>query len=361
MKDGVAGGPLRVVPRVPLRVLVSRHTRHTHAATLDAATAGHAVQWVLLDGQDAGAPMPMPMPLSVPMPMPADADVDVAFISRDITGLSTKHEPQAMLQACYAVLRASPRLAWVHAHSAGADRPIYPELRTRGVTVTTSSGANAQGVAATALAGLLALSRRFPQLMVAQQQCRWAPLVGAGPLPPDLAGQTLVLVGWGPIAQALHPHLVLLGLNVVVVRRSAVPAAPEVETVAATDLPKVLPRAQWLLLCCPLNDETRGLVDARALALLPAGAQLVNVSRGEVVVENALVAALQSGHLAGAFLDVFEHEPLPASSALWSLPGVMVTPHIAGQSDGHAARVAAIFTANLRRFLQGQPLAHRVG
>lgn len=327
----------------PARVLVSRPTRQAFGALLDEAAAGHDVQWVLLEDA-AAAPQP----------------VHAALISRDITGLSTKHQPLKELAGCYAVLRASPELAWVHAHSAGADRPIYPELRARGVVVTTSTGANAPVVAASALGGLLALSRRLPQLMAAQRERRWAPLVGDAALPPDLQGQTAVIVGWGPIAQALQPHLALLGMQVVVVRRSAAAAAPGIETVASTDLHSVLPRADWLLLCCPLTPATRGLVDARALSLLKPGAHLVNVARGEVVVEAALVAALQGGHLGGAFLDVFEHEPLPAESPLWALPQVIVTPHSAGQSAGHAARVAGMFATNLRRWLRGEALVHAV-
>lgn len=286
--------------------------------------------------------------------------VDAAFISRDVTGLSLKHVVLEDLANCYRVLRRSPQLAWVHTHSAGADRPIYAELMARGVAVTTSSGANAEVVAQTALAGLLALSRKFPQLMAAQARREWAPLIG-GPLPPDLAGQTVVLLGWGPIAQRLQPMLALLGLQVVVVRRTAEPAGPGIETIAYTDLHRVLPRAQWLLLACPLTPQTRGLLDEAALARLPRGAQLVNVARGEVVVESALIGALKSGHLGGAFLDVFETEPLPAESPLWSLPGVMVTPHSAGPAAGNAARTAAIFLDNLQRWTLGQPLRNRVG
>lgn len=328
----------------PPRVLVSRHTHEAFGALLDQAAAGHAVQWVLLDDPAAAAPLP----------------VHAAFISRDITGLSTKQRPLQDLVRCYGVLRASPELAWVHAHSAGADRPIYPELRARGVAVTTSAGANASVVAASALGGLLALSRRLPQLFAAQGDRRWAPLVGAGPLPPDLAGQTAVIVGWGPIAQALQPHLALLGLHVIVVRRGDAAAAPGVETVASSALHRVLPRADWLLLCCPLTAATRGLVDAAALACLKRGAHIVNVARGEVIVEAALEAALASGQVGGAFLDVFEHEPLPADSPLWGHREVIVTPHSAGQSAGHAARVAAMFAANLSRWLRGEPLAHAV-
>lgn len=286
--------------------------------------------------------------------------VDAAFISRDITGLSLKHVVLQELAACYRVLRRSPQLAWVHTHSAGADRPIYAELMDRGVAVSTSSGANAEVVAQTALGALLALSRRFPQLMAAQARREWAPLM-AGALPPDLAGQTVVLVGWGPIAQRLQPLLALLGLRVIVVRRSEAPAGPGIETVRFSALKTVLPRADWLLLACPLTAETRGLVDAEAMAALPRGAHLINVARGEVVMEAALIEALRSGHLGGAFLDVFETEPLPPASPLWSLPGVMVTPHSAGPAAGNAARTAAIFIDNLGRWLRGEPLHNRVG
>jgi phosphoglycerate dehydrogenase-like enzyme len=284
--------------------------------------------------------------------------VHAAWISRDVTGLSTKHEVLEPLAGCYRVLRRSPDLAWVHTHSAGADRPIYAELMARGVAVSTSAGANASVVAQTALGGVLALSRRFPQLMAAQARRTWAPLI-AGPLPPDLAGQTAVLVGWGGIAQRLHAWLTMLGVAVIVVRHGAEPAGPGIETVRYGRLPIVLPRAQWLLLACPLSDRTRRLVDAAALAALPAGAMLVNVARGEVVDEAALTDALQSGHLGGAFLDVFEHEPLAAASPLWTLPNVMLTPHSAGQSAGNAARVAALFTDNLGRWLRDEPLVNR--
>ncbi len=325
------------------RLLLSARTQAALGDTLSNALQGKALQVVTLE--DAAADDTLA--------------VDAAFISRDITGLSLKHVVLEDLAACYRVLRRSPELRWVHTHSAGADRPIYSELMARGVAVTTSSGANAEVVAQTALAGLLALSRRFPQLMAAQARREWAPLIG-GPLPPDLAGQTVVLVGWGPIAQRIQPVLALIGLKVVVVRRTAEPGGPGIETLPFTALQQVLPRAQWLLLACPLTDQTRGLVDAAALGALPAGAQVINVARGEVVVESALVDALRSGHLGGAFLDVFEEEPLPSASPLWSLPGVMVTPHSAGPAAGNAARTASIFVDNLRRWLHDEPLHNRV-
>ena len=320
----------------PLRILLSDAARAAHGAAIEAAVPGRPVAFV--------APGP-------------GADAEVAFLSRDVTGLSTKHEVLPDTQAFYDAMLGAPGLRWTHIHSAGADRPVFGALRARGVRLTTSSGANAGGVAQTAVGGLLALARRFPQLMAAQRAHRWAPLIGSG-LPRDLAGQTAVVVGWGPIGQQIGAVLRVLGLSVVVVRSSAEAAAPGVPTVAFEDIGTVLPGCDWLVLVCPLTDRTRGLVGAAALALLPPGAHLLNLARGDVVDEPALVEALRQGRLAGAFLDVFAHEPLPAASPLWDLPTVIATPHSAGFSDGNAARVVQLFLDNLARWCDGRPLAH---
>ena len=282
--------------------------------------------------------------------------LDIALITRDVTGLSTKHVVAAETAAVYDLMRRAPELAWVHIHSAGADRPIYQALMARGVAVSTSSGANAEVVVQTALAGLLALALGFPALLAAQRQHRWVPLI-ASPLPRELRGQTVLIVGWGPIGQGIGAVLRLLGLQLMVVRHSGAPAAPDVPTFAFADWRQALPRADWLLLACPLNASTLRMVDAAALAKLPAGARLVNVARGEVVVERDLIDALRTGRLGGAYLDVFEHEPLAADSPLWALDNVLLTPHVAGHSDGNERRVVQRFVANLQRWSAGQPLA----
>ena len=280
-------------------------------------------------------------------------DFDVAFVSRDVTGLSTKHELAPSLKACYQVLEETPSLRWVHIHSAGADRDVYVRLKAKGVHVATSSGANAEVVAQTALAGLLALSRQFPQLVHAMHARQWAPLLGSE-LPPDLQGQNVVLVGWGPIAQRLAQFLQMLSLNVTVVRQH-----PQNQTGVDSSQPRmitfaelngVLPSTHWLILTCPLTDTTRGLVNATTLALMPRGSGLVNVARGEVVVEKDLIKALETGPLGSAFLDVFEHEPLPKESPLWHLPNVIVTPHSAGFSAGNEERVSQMFLKNLKEW-----------
>lgn len=280
--------------------------------------------------------------------------VDIAFISRDVTGASSKTQLQRPLLEFYGPLRASTRLGWVHTHSAGADRPIFTELLQRGVCVTTSSGANAPIVAQTVLGAVIALARRFPRLAAAQREHAWCPLLTDAPR--QLAGQTAMVVGFGPIGQRIARLLEALDMEVLVVRREA--AGPN--TIAFDDMDQALPRCDWLILACPLTSVTRKLIDARRLALLPDGAHLINVSRGEVLVEADLIAAMEQRKLAGAYLDVFEQEPLHAASPLWDLPNVIVSPHSAGHSSGNAAAVERIWLDNLARWNQGEPLKNEV-
>ena len=318
----------------PLRILLSSKAAARHADAIAATLQGRAHTLVF----------------------PEDApDADLAFISRDATGLSTKHQLLPQTRAFYDALLSAPSLRWVQVHSAGADRPVFGLLRERGVAIATASGANAEVVAQSAVAGLLALARRFPQLMAAQREHRWASLM-RGALPRDLAGQQATIVGWGPIGQQVARVLAVLGLKVAVVRSSPQPVAADIPTVAFEQLAELLPATDWLLLACPLSERTRGLVGAAALAELPGGAHLLNVARGEIVDEAALIGSLQSGRLAGAYLDVFAHEPLAADSPLWDMPNVIATPHSAGFSDGNAARVAAMFLDNLGRWNRGEPL-----
>jgi phosphoglycerate dehydrogenase-like enzyme len=164
-----------------------------------------------------------------------------------------------------------------------------------------------------------------------------------------------VVAGFGPVGRHVARLLDALGLRVSVLRRAGGTAVDESHTWPAhpyEHIDALLPQADWLVLACPLSDRTRSLLNARRMACMPRGARIVNVARGEVVDEAALIAAL---------LDVFAYEPLPADSPLWSLPNVIATPHTAGHSDGNATRVAQMFLDNLARWLCDEPLAQRIG
>lgn len=283
----------------------------------------------------------------------------VAFISRDITGASTKFQITPDTARYYDALLSAPELQWVHVHSAGADRDIYQQMHARGVAITTSQGATDAVVAQTAIAGVLALARRLPLLAADQREHAWRPLL-ADRTPRDLAGQHAVVVGWGGIGQRIGALLGALGLTLSVVRHSATPVPQARHSVTYADLRSLLPQADWLVLACPLTPATRGLIDQQALAALPAHASVVNVARGHVVDEAALIDALSARRLGGAFLDVFQQEPLPPESPLWGLDNVIVTPHSAGFSNGNRARVRDLFVDNLRRWARAEPLANRL-
>ncbi len=286
---------------------------------------------------------------------------DISFVTRDITGASTKTKVLPTLARYYEMLRASPGLRWVHAHSAGLDRPIYAELLARGVRVTSSSGANAAPVAHTAVAAVLALGRQFPVQIAAQHQRQYVPMT-THPLLHDLTGQTAMVVGLGSIGLLIAQYLNALGLKVIgVTHDPAKHTAADCESICSyAQMDAHLPGIDYLVLACTLTPTTSRLLHAQRLAQLRRGCYLVNVARGEVCVEQDVIAALQSGQLGGAFLDGFEVEPLSTDSPLWDLPNVMLSAHTAGHFTGHADNVANIFIDNVARYVQGNALRNEV-
>jgi phosphoglycerate dehydrogenase-like enzyme len=234
--------------------------------------------------------------------------------------------------------------------SSGLDLPQYAAALARGVRLTGSSGSTAVPIAHNVLAAVLAQSRGFGHWLAAQRARTWRPLTGAA-RPREIAGQRAVVVGAGPIGREVGRQLSGVGFHTIAVRRTVQPTPHFAETVALTALDSVLPACDWLILALPLAEETRGLIDARRLALLPPAARLANVARGELVDEAALTAALLGGRLAGAYLDAFATEPLPADSPLWSHPEVWITPHNSSASQGHERRVVDRFLAELEAWL----------
>jgi len=289
----------------------------------------------------------------------APCAADIAFMTREVTGSSGKGSPTPELRNFARCLRKSPDLKWLQIHPAGAELPIYRELRSRGVKVTTASGATAVTVAHSALGGLIAINRRFPLLADAQRRHAWEPRLGPN-APRDLKGQTAVVVGLGPIGRNLVPLLKILGMRVIGVRREATPVEPCDRTITYSEFESILPETDVMVLCCPASPTTEGLARTAAFNAMPKGSLLVNVSRGVVAVEADVIDALQSGQLAGAYLDVFEREPLDAASPLWDLPNVIVSPHTASHSLGQNEAIFDIFLDNLARWRDGRNLRNDV-
>jgi phosphoglycerate dehydrogenase-like enzyme len=257
---------------------------------------------------------------------------------------------------------AHPGLRWIHATSAGAGELLRRAGLDRGaldrVVVTTSSGVHAVPLAEFAILGLLAVAKDLPGLAAAQRTRSW-PTVRR-PLR-ELRGQTLVLVGLGEIGREVARLGKALGMRTVGVRRRHGAPPPFTDEVHGADrLPELAGRADAMVVSLPLTDETAGLLDRATIERLPPACIFVNVGRGGVVDEAALVDALRERRIAGAVLDVFATEPLPPGSPLWTLPNVLVSPHAAALSEHENERIVELFVANLRRFLAGEPLPNRI-
>lgn len=253
------------------------------------------------------------------------------------------------------VLAASPALRIVAKNGAGVDSVDIAEAGRRGIAVAVAAGANAYAVAEHALAMMLALVRGLPQLDRALRAGGWADAAYRGR---DFRGCAVGIVGYGAIGRHTAQLAAMLGAQVCVLRRSGTADGFAVEA----DVLRLAARVDVLSLHCPLTEATRGLVGARELAALRPGAILVNTARGALVDEAALVAALQSGHLAGAGLDTFATEPLPADSPLRRMDQVILTPHVAGVTRDAAARVSTLTAANVVDHLAGRdlPPGHRI-
>lgn len=323
-------------------VLVSHHCNRRFGADFVAAAGRNGVELELLVLPDD------------PEARIADAvaaRAEAAYFSADIFPAFSKQ--------FFSATRRAPGLKWLQVFNAGVDHPVFATILERGVRLTTAAGSAAEPIAQTAIAGMLALARNFPRWMASQRSHHWDPLRGPE-VPRDLRGQVMLVYGLGGIGMEIARLARALGLTVIGVRRNAIKTALVDEIHTPDHLPGLLARSDWLVIACPLTNETRGMISADLLAKLPQGARVINIARGEIIAEHALIAALQSGHLGGAYLDVFAQEPLPSDSPLWDMPNVIVTPHNASASAGNEARVNAIFLDNLLRWAHHQPLVNEV-
>lgn len=251
---------------------------------------------------------------------------------------------------------AAPRLRWVHAIASGIDMFLYPEFVQSPVVLTGEKGLVGEHLADHAFGLLLALTRKIAAAQALGHQS-WQHREALRRDELELTGATMGIFGFGGTGRAMARRAVAFGMHCIAVDRDAVPPSEQVQDVWSLDrLPALLAESDVLAVCCPLTPATRGLFDAATFAAMRPGAFLVNVTRGEVMDEAALIAALTVGHLRGAALDVAPREPLPRDSELWRLPNVVMTPHTAGASQFRAARNLGRFLRNLQQLRSGQPL-----
>jgi phosphoglycerate dehydrogenase-like enzyme len=244
------------------------------------------------------------------------------------------------------------RLEWIHALSAGLEGILFPALVESPVALTNSAGVFARSLAEFALAGMLYFAKDLARMKRQQAAAEWTCFDVE-----ELHGRTLAIVGYGAIGRATAARAHAFGMKIHALRRSGPGEDPLVSRwFGAETLDGMLAGADYLLISAPLTPETRGLLDARRLALLPPHAVLINVGRGPVAEEAALIAALREGRLRGAVLDVFDVEPLPAEHPFWKMENVLLSPHTADHTATWLNEAMEFFLDNFERWAAGKPL-----
>lgn len=275
-------------------------------------------------------------------------EVEVLLFSVDIS-----LAPPAMREV--AQVMTDPALRWVQSPGAGTDHPIWATLLERGVRVSSAAGIHAEPIAQYIFSYVLHWERNVAAHLAHQRERSWEPIVSD-----DLTSKTLGIVGLGGIGLAAARIAKAFGMRVVATRRTP-GTEPDVDELLPPErLHELLAASDYVVLCLPLNDRTRGLFGAPEIDAMRSDAVLINVARGGVADEPALIDALRAERIRGATLDVVSEEPLPPESLLWTLPNVVLTPHDAGYSPRAGERLSALFVENLGHYLEGRPLRNEV-
>lgn len=256
------------------------------------------------------------------------------------------------------VLAAAPALRWQQTPSAGVNHILTPTYLQRDIILTNGAGTFAIPIAEFVLTYILFHAKSLPQLLALQANHTWKRSIEL-PLS-EVMDKTLLIIGAGHIGQEIAQRASAFGMHVWGSRRQPQPTPGFERVVGADEWRSLLPEADYVVLATPLTTETRGMIDAAALGAMRPHAYLINIARGAVVDEAALIAALKEGWIAGAGLDTFHTEPLPTDSPLWSLPNVFITPHCTGMSPQVVERTIALFLDNLTRYRTGKPLRNVV-
>jgi phosphoglycerate dehydrogenase-like enzyme len=315
------------------------------------AAAAQAQVKIVVTGLGAGETGQLraaaPAGVSIVAAAPATLPAEIA----DADGVIGAVSPQ--------LFAAAKKLRWIQTHSAGVDGMSYPELTRSGVILTNAKIVMGPNIADHAFALLLAMTRGTNRAAAGKAAEEWNREQYGGLI--ELTGKTAVIVGAGGIGMQIAQRAKGFGMTVVGVDPKDIPYTPLLdETVKPDRLDEVLGRADAVFLTAPLTPESRGMIGPRQFELMKKGAYFIAVSRGPVYQTPALVKALDSGHLGGAGLDVTDPEPLPKGHPLWKFGNVVITPHVAGQSDLMPKRRLELFKENIRRFAQGRPLLNVV-
>jgi len=260
-------------------------------------------------------------------------------------------------------LKEAKKLKWIHSTAAGVAQLMYSELRDSGIMVTNPSGIFSVPMAEHTMGLLLALARNFPDSVRGQDRARWAQqeIWDQPQHLTELNGKVLLIVGYGSIGREVAKRAKAFDMRVWGMTRSGMGEQAYVENIfAVSQLAEALPDADYVMICAPETAETKDLIGAAEIAKMKRGARLINVARGSLLDETALVQALESGALGGAALDVAQTEPLPAESPLWKAPNLFITPHTSGVSDRLWDRQTAILIDLLERWFAGQDLFNQV-
>jgi phosphoglycerate dehydrogenase-like enzyme len=252
------------------------------------------------------------------------------------------------------------KLRWIHSPAAAVHQLMFPELINSDVILTNAREVHGPVVAEHVMGLIFALAKRIPQAVRLQLQHVWGQgaMWESHPPPRELSGTTLGLVGLGSIGREVARRAAGLGMRVIAVREHPEKGSPEnvAQVYSRAKLDAMLSQSDYVVLAAPTTPATRGLINAQRLAAMKADAYLINVGRGPLIDEGALIEALRGHKIAGAALDVFVEEPLPANSPLWDLDNLLITPHTAGLTEKLWERHYTLMSENLRRYLAGQPL-----
>jgi len=294
---------------------------------------------------------------------PADGRGDGAGASREALEAVADAEAYAGFGVPPEILEAGPGLRWVHSAAAGVGGSLSEAMRSSKVMFTNSAGVHAVPMAEWVIGAVLHFGRGFDVAVRAQAARSWdkRPFDAAEPPVRELADQRMGILGFGGIGREVATRAAALGMRVSATRRRPSGSPAGIELITGDGAAhEVAARSDVLVVCLPETDETRGMVSADLLAAIPEGALLINVARGGIVDETALVAALAEGRLRGAALDVTAREPLPEDSPLWGLPNVLITPHVSATSPRFWDRQMELIRTNLRRYFRGEPLVNEV-